>query len=748
MAYVDAGPYTRNVARRLTSLFFAVLALAPGCTRTTGPGTEPPLLTAPDRIEDLDDYAAARNAYVLLGEDDPARAALRTKLRTYLIGYIDHALADGQLEPAVEGLEQIASLWRAHELRELSPDGEIAAVAERVYATAAAPGRERPALLALGVAQAFGDQPTRASAEQNYAQLAEWVLRTDEFATEPRVLVQIDRVLEDVTAHFPSPFLVDALADVYLQRFRDAQRSPSLSGSGDPRIPYTGYLLARLYLRADDFDEAVAAMDRIEGGESTTELRSSIIAAAEAGTSGRSPQAIDQLIYEFTPHPDDRLPEEIVVQSWGIVENLARRCLSRFPEHPPAELALGRVLRAQNIVEAAIIHYERAFAGKVRPTDREDLHRAWSELAELYQLALEAHLAADGDAKQMLARVEEFHARANDMWPQRPVEPGLALAWMTVALDEFNEGHIDSAQSLMSQTLVIEAHPAALSLLGTISMRRGDFEQARTHFARLGKLSDRYGDEIDRYDWETNSKISLAEVEMFAGNLDAGVTQLRDALRQLNTLLSYPGLSNPLRAEFALRRARVFFLLGELDLGMQDTREAQRLAPERDDTISDPLMFTVVHGHLEEATQLLTIALERDDIDDLAIYYSLWVLDLAERLGGPSPPQARARLAEVAGDGSMSAWQRKLASYGLGQLTYEELAKLAHDPRERSEAYFYEALRRWRGGSHETSLEFMRKVVEQQMMGDFEYQMAQSYLRWNELPKTARAALDRRANIE
>jgi tetratricopeptide (TPR) repeat protein len=661
-------------------------------------------------------------------------------VRTYLIGYIDHALADDQTEAAVNALEQLTGLWLAHELRALTPDPELASAAERVYAAAAASGQERPALLAIGLAQAFADADGRARAEASYAQITEWLLRTNDFPTEARVVVDLDRVLEDITAHFPSPYLVDALADVYLQRFRAAQRTPSLSGSGDPRIPFTGYLLARLYLRADDLTGAVAAMDRIEGGEPTDELRSSIAAAEEASRTGRSPEAIDQLLREFTPQPDDRLPPEIVQQSWGIVDNLARRSLARFPDHSPAELARGRVLRAHNYLDAAIIVYERSFAGKIRPTDREDLHVAWSELAELYQLALEAHADSDSERKDMLARVERFHARANEVWPQRPVEPDIALAWMTVALAEFNTGHIAEAEALMQQTLVLEPHPAALALLGTIALRRGEFEDARTHLTRLGKLSDRFGDEIDRYDWQTNSKIGLAEVELFSGKREAGVTQLREALRQLNTLLSYPGLSSPLRAEFSLRRARVFFLLDEVELAMHDAREAQRLAPERNDTISDPLMFTVVHGHLAQAEELLTFALGRDDIGELGIYYALWVSDLAERLGKPIPEPAREHLRKFATDSDATAWQRKLASYGLGELSYDELAKLAHDPRERSELYFYEGLRRWRSGSLESSLELMRKVIEQQMMGDFEYQMAQSYLRWKELPKTARAA--------
>ena len=35
----------------------------------------------------------------------------------------------------------------------------------------------------------------------------------------------------------------------------------------------------------------------------------------------------------------------------------------------------------------------------------------------------------------------------------------------------------------------------------------------------------------------------------------------------------------------------------------------------------------------------------------------------------------------------------------------------------------------------------MREVVEIGMMSDFEYEMAQHYLSWNELPRTARAAI-------
>ncbi|PRP99046.1 Tetratricopeptide repeat protein [Enhygromyxa salina] len=725
----------------ILAVLVPLLVCAPACTKTTGPDTNAPLLVAPHTISDLDDYAAARNAYALLSLDDGARPAARAKLRDYLIGYLDRALESDQLPQAVDALEQLSGLWVAAELRGLDPDPQLAAAAERVYAKVARAGDERPALLALGLTQAFSDPGGQASAQHNFTALHDWIGRTSEFGSDPSFDDHLDRLLEDVTAFFPSPFLVDQLARVYLERYRNAQRQGSFSSVSDPRVPFTGYLLARLYLRADDLDGAVAALDRIEADGPTEALRELIRDAAN--TDSRSPADLDQLTREFIPEPDNRLPDEIVNQAWGIVDNLAGRSLARFPDHPPAHLARGRALRARNYVEAAIIHYERALAGKTRATDREDLHQAWSELAQLYQFALEVRAESGStDTVNMLERIEGFHDRAAHTWPQRPIEPGISLAWMSVAMAEFNAGHIERASELLQQTIALTPEPAALSLLGTIATRRGQLDDARTHLRRLDALAGGLSDQLDRYDWQITARMSLAEVEALAGDREASVSELREALSLLNTLLSYAGLADQLRAEFSLRRSRVFFYLGEIELAMSDVRDAQRLAPNRADAYTEPLIFTVLHAHLDEAAEIFAAALARDAGGaELGVYYSLWILDLAERLGQPAPALASDYLGRYAADETGEPWQRKLARHGLGQLSYVDLSQAASDTRERSEACFYEGLARWRDGRRAAGLELMTKVLEQQMMGDFEYQMAQIYLRWKELPKTARSAV-------
>lgn len=739
------------VARRLALTTIALViplvlaAGAAGCGVTRGAGTQAPALVAPERIADLDDYADARNAFALLEFGEPGRAELRAELRDFLIGYLDHALAEARDPAAVDALEHLAGLWTPAELRALSPDPRLAEAATRVYAAVAPAGNERPALLALGLAHAFGDGTAQARASANFEQLQAWVERTSDFDEDPRVADLLDRLLEDVTSFFPSPFLVDQLATLYLDRYRAAQLGTTTGKAKDPRTAFTPYLLARLYLRADDLDGAIAAIDRLESDAPTLALRELIAAANQSSAEARSPADLDQLTREFTPEPDNRLPAEIIRQSWGIVDNLARRTLAGFPDHPPAHLARGRVLRSQELDQAAIVHYERAFAGKSRATDREDLHLAWTELAELHQRALEARAQANPvAAAAMLDRVEAFHARAAQLWPQRPVEPPITFAWLTVAQAEFNAGQVDRAKTLLDQTVAIEPHPAALSLLGLIALRRGDFEQARERIKRIEGLA--FADQLERYEWQIDSQIRLGEIELLAGNDAASVAHLRDALVQLNTLLSYPGLADPIRVEFLLRRAQTFFFLGEISSAMADYRGAQTIAPERSAVYSLPLLFTVVHGHFDEAAEVLNAALaghasgDASEAADLRVYFSMWVMDLGQRIGRPVPPAAQAYLKRYASEGS-DAWLRKLARFGLGELGEGDLAAAASDARQRSEAFFYEGLRRWRSGSKTGGLALLEQVLAQKMLGDFEYQMAQSYLHWNELPKRARAAL-------
>jgi tetratricopeptide (TPR) repeat protein len=734
----------------LTPLLLASLLALPAC----GPGrrhrSEVPALEIPAEISDLDDYALARNAYALIPLDDARRPQVRAKLRGFLLGYVGQAIDDDERESAIEGFQQLVGLWTAREQATLAPDPEIAALARRLYEAVAPSGNERAALLALAIEQAYGSAEAREHARESYAQLVDWITRSSEFSPDPGFADEHEQLLEDISGVFPSPWVIDQLSDLYLSRFRRSQKAERSktwgggSGMSDPRIPFTGYLLARAYLRADRLEDAVAALDLLQLDESTQALRDMIAGAAaesrgEAGDP-RSTGDLDQLALEFLPTPDTQLPESILRQSWGIVDNLAGRSLERVPEHAPALLARGRVLRAKGLLRAAIIHYENALASKTRATHHDDMHRAYVELAGLYQAVLEHTATHDlSAAEAMLVDVEEFHRRARQAWPQRPIEPTLASAWLTVAVAMYEAGNIDDAEKLLDRTNEVEPQPGAFVLLATIALRRGEFEAARGWLAKLDKLS--FEDQLARYDWQIRSRMLRGEIDRLDGKGDAATSNLGEAQRQLDTLLSYPGLEDGLRVEFLVRRARVLLLLGKVDAAMADFRDARVLAPARLDVYTGPLIFTVSHGYYEAALEVYTAAIASKAVDDdLIVYFSLWMVDLAERHGKSAPEPAAAQLRKLAvATGERDPWSIKLARHGLGELEFEALIEAATTARERSEAYFYEGLRRWRDGKRKDGLALMRKVLAAHMMGDFEYEMAQSYLIWQELPKTARA---------
>lgn len=715
--------------RRPALLILALLSLAaPACAKPSA-HTQTPALAAPEQIVDLADYSAARNAFAMLPTDGPERAELRAELRDYLIRYVDRALAEDRDRAALEGLGQLAGLWTPAELHAgvAGPEPELAATAWRVYEAVAPAGDEDGAMIAIALAQRFGDEAIRTEAETAFEQLRDWLVRGQEFSADPYFGSELTRLLETASSILPSPFIADALADVYLSHYRAAQRDPR--GASDPRVAFTGYLVARAYLAADDPDAAIAAIDRLEVDESTTALRELIADATRA--EGRTAADLAQLTREFVPTPDNQLPEAIVRQSWVIVDNLARRALALDRGDPPANLARGRVLRSRGLDEAAILHYERAFASKARPTDREDLYTAWTELAELYQLALEDLVfgePSDAELDALLDRVDDFHGRAAAVWPQRPVSPGLPMAWMTVARAQFHAGDIERAEALLREAVAVEPYPLGLSLLGTIALRQGDYDEARGTLSRIPDLP--FADQLERYDWQIRAGLLLAETERYAGNERASVDALRDALRQLNILIAYPGLTDLLRVEFLARRMKVFFQLGEVELAMKDFHEADKLGAAWTTLYSDALQLTVVEGQLALAEEVLAAALDNRDTDpDLRVYYSLWVVELSRRLGDSTSERAQAYLRDYVGTrDDHPAWIRKLAQHGLGELDDDVLLAAASNQRERSEALFYVGLAKWRADSRDAGLANMRGVLEQNMMGDFEYQMAQAYL--------------------
>ena len=494
------------------------------------------------------------------------------------------------------------------------------------------------------------------------------------------------------------------------------------------RQQITGYLLLRLHLRADDLEGAVASLARVEVdvpvatlGEMTT----------EALQTRRSATPLLTLADQFAPEPESDPSDPYVTQGWGIVDNLSRRAVRTHPEDAYAHLMRARALANAGLREAAVTHLRWSIDRK------EDVFDAWQALAQLQQDVLEDLAERDPQrALGMLTEVEAMHARATELWRDRPVQPGLPEAFYTVAEGLYQSGDVAQSATLLANSLAIEPAPASLDLLGTISLKRGELGAARGHYKDLEDLP--YADELSQLQWEARARQQLGEIELRDGKDAAATKHLRVALRHNNDLLASAAASPSLRAERYVERGKILFTLGDVRAAMADFRKAADLDPTAIKVYADPLRVMVAYGHFDEASEVFRRALaQADPSDNLKLYFSLWIYELALRQGRSAPAEATEFLTAYHG----TSWGQALSKHALGSIDFDALLAAADNRGERAEAYFYEGLARWRSGNGKGGTDMMNKVVETQMMGFFEFDMAQRYLDWGGPPAQARAPL-------
>jgi hypothetical protein len=206
-------------------------------------------------------------------------------------------------------------------------------------------------VLALAVEHQFGSAKVKNRAEREWVHLAAWLEAGNLYARDLRHVGGSERRLEEAVAVFPSPWLVDQLETIYLERYRDAMAARA---GGEPiddarahRIKYTPYLLSRVLLRADDLEGAISALEEARDPY-MTQLRDKMLATQKPA---RTAQAFNDLIAEMRPADDEAgaLPDAVETQGWGIVDNLARRALVRYPDDPFAHYFRAESLRRHGL---------------------------------------------------------------------------------------------------------------------------------------------------------------------------------------------------------------------------------------------------------------------------------------------------------------------------------------------------------------------------------------------------------------
>lgn len=719
---------------RLAPVFALALGcLAAGCAVAPTPRLEPPI-EVPDTISSVDDYTTGLNALAVMDNDAKGRTDLQQELLRYLLAHAPQGEGSGAVLDRHLALREAVGLYRPRDLRKAAPNAELVLLARKTYGETGSSGKESPALLALLTAHQFGSETDRAWAQQQWTSMADWMDKGREFSRDPQNPSDLERLLEETTANFPSPWGVELLSGLYLERYRSLRGGVlgerRLGETDAHRVSFTGYLLARIYLRADDLEGALEALKTVGTDETTQDLQKLI---ARAAKEPRSAKALGELMAYFEPElePDSdlALPPFVINQGFGILENLSRRTLQDHPADGRANLRLARALSQKGLDRGAVVLYRRGLKS------RQDDFTAWQELAylehtELQRLAQQSPQAA----KERLPELQNFYLRAQKKWGERPIFPGLPSALVTVAQGLYESGAPVDAEELLDDVMAVEPLPQALDLRGTIAFKRGDLVAAREAYEALLELP--FADQFTRMHWEITSRTQLGQIALVSGDKGQGQRQLQAALAELNLILSLPDLEPFERGGWLIERSRVFFYLGETELAMDDFRSASSAVGDRAEVYADPLLLAVGHGYYAEAREIYEKAMEQDLPEALEVYFSLWIDDLAHRQG-KTHAGAKGYLEAYEGSG----WLSVLVQQRLGQISLDDALAKADDPGEKAEAYFYAGVMAWRGGKGDEGLALMSKVLGTDMMSFFEYEMAQNYLWWRELPKTARSPL-------
>jgi tetratricopeptide (TPR) repeat protein len=216
------------------------------------------------------------------------------------------------------------------------------------------------------------------------------------------------------------------------------------------------------------------------------------------------------------------------------------------------------------------------------------------------------------------------------------------------------------------------------------------------------------------------------DILILEGRDQDGATAHRGALATWRQLRSRD-IPAPEQAEAGVYEARSHFALGQPGDALNSIDAAIDVAPERIETYADAVALLATRGHLPEALELYHRLLGQSEASEyLKTYCSFWVIGLARRAGQAPDEQAVAHLKGLDGD----AWYHHLATFFLGEVSYDALLKKAEGKADRAELYYYQAEALLAAGQEEAARALWRKVLETNMMGFYEYDMAGHNLRF------------------
>lgn len=696
-----------------------------------------------------------------LSMEQPRWAQLRLQLLRYYVGAAGAASEQGQLDEAFALFSSALRLFEAQELQAATvpvpPELlELAGKLDRLFSKRGAHPQVVTSLM-VQLSARPGDEALRL----RLTQIRDWVAHSDDgmrslmrgrSGSLPDLLAAppptLESDLEQAYRLWPARVVREELVPLYRteaqllatggkKSSRDFLQSLSATLRRKGLTNSPAFKLGRAYLRASLATEAVAALKqlgqlaRLSGEEARllTTIEETLASPPGAADEGERLLPAIKLATTLAQNAEDA---EVSLQ-------ICRDVAQRSPKLLPAQLCVGELAVALERKGLALQAFERARS--LAPGERP----VWEMLGRLYLDRLGDLLVEErtGELEAELKKIETFYDGMRQQFPQQPPTTGVALALAEVGRGYYNAGRLGDAVRYLERSNTVEPNAVALEQLGVLQLRSGDFtaaaatlERARAVFAANSHA-----------DPQVKALYSARLGRLIAEALDAqpeGASKAKEtrerALRQFAALLDNGNLSGDRAADAEVERGKLYYQQGDREPALAAFRRAAELGrgdPESrapGQAFVDMLAFLVPRGELDEVVSMYHRALGVRLPQNMKVYCSLWVNDLLLRAGQPADPLAQAFLSSVQGN----KWHADLARWALGAITEQALLQHADTTGRQAEARFYIGMDRLRRGDKAGAMEQWRKVLQTQMLGYFEHEMAREYLRLQGAPTAPR----------
>jgi len=693
---------------RIRFLFIlGLLSVLSGCAHSTA-------ATKGARVETAEPLAQAElpdaeRRFLRMAESDPERRDLRDRLIATVLNKAQVLVDVGDYEGVVGEVRQLTTY--------LSP---------RDYAAGILPKRIEP------IATYIADRGGRLG-DEGYALAANFILlrltnddfyqtRYDTIANWGRESrANLDTVSEQYAGLIsvwsrhadltPAPEVLDTLAELHIGG-RDAVAAESaetrhrLGMGAERQLRLAPLNVAAVYLTYGEIGNAIAKVESMGGGGELRQRLLELMRAADGSDTSAAAATFE-------------LVEGYRVARPEVAAGLCRTALLRFPADYRFPTCMARVAADAERFADATAWY--VIAIDLAPDMIELYDEALGQLDEFIEVRLsDPH----PERSSALARgAEKILDERQKRWPtsEPPIAPN-RLEFL-VGMLEMNAGHADEAQRRFENSIAEDEDPGALLQLGLLLERTGELDLAERRYRRALELTprDSLPDELRRSEILEH----MGDIARARGDDREMTARYQDALKAWTEARDQ--VEGPTGALVEMRRGVLLDQLGRHEAAVDAFESAMSHAPQWRD------VYATILSHLVSATpdfDLASSVWRRSQLQltlppEWKVYFTLWMQMIAAR-ADQAPVKEHAELLRRLG--KSSNWWGKLASFGAGDLDYQDLISVASSLGEETEALYYEATRLFIAGDRQAANEQFHRVLDTKMVSFYEYEMARRLL--------------------